>query len=834
MVIDKAWRSAAACAAAFVAAHAAVCAAAEPGKGKLAQWFEGLPEGTDPATISRRVTDQVLTTRPENYKPAGYYGNKGYGWNRIVQYSVVSLWMNAIECARLTGDEYRVGRLVRLFDDFLPGGEKHKVCSRPRHVDDAIFGSLPLEIYMAGGQQAYDNKCGRPCGSKVYLDMGLMYADTQWCEPCEASFKERESAPPDVQREYYAKGLSVQTRLWIDDMYMITALQSQAYRATGERKYIERAAAEMIFYLDRLQLKDGPAKGLFYHAPDVKYVWGRGDGWMAAGMALLLDLLPEDSPHRACIMDGYKLMMETLLKYQRKDGLWSQLIDMPDDTRNWGESSCTAMFAYAYLVGVRRGWLDGAKYGLAARRAYDALCARMDKWGNVAGTCEGTGKRNNLEYYFKRRQVNGDPHAQAPMLWIASTLLADGAGAVKGVKSPATSKLFETRVDPESGVVSYALVYGAPDDNRQSLYFITKSMTEDGRFLLFNYTVGNEKKGLRSPKILMVADLLEDRVKPVAQAENPDKTAIITGTPFVVDPFVECRENYIVYGSVKLGGFFRCDLAHPEKAVKLCGIPAEIASLGTIDYLYTHLTLTRDRKKAFLDIGAHRADGGRRFVQGMLDLATGGFDKWGETPFSCNHGQINPADDTLAMCAWEACWESDGREYQKKTSWYPRMWLMRKGWREMLPAKDRNFASHEIWDDDGKGISWCGRPGDYVYHHDLATGRQERWCGIRAARHNNVSPDKKYVVCDEEVGRWWRGCSWRVAFWNRETGRHVWLYSARPPLMPRDNQSRLHPDPHPHFVMHGRYVVCTANNADGHMDLYVTPVAQMVEMTGAQ
>ena len=183
------------------------------------------------------------------------------------------------------------------------------------------------------------------------------------------------------------------------------------------------------------------------------------------------------------------------------------------------------------------------------------------------------------------------------------------------------------------------------------------------------------------------------------------------------------------------------------------------------------------------------------------------------------------------MCAWEACWEKDGQEYRKKTGWYPRMWLMKKGWREMIPAKDRNFASHEIWDDDGTGFSWCGRPGDYVYHHDLATGKQERWCGIRGARHNNVSPDKKYVVCDDAPEAWWRGCKWRVGFWNRETGKHVWLYSTRPPLMPRDNQSKMHPDPHPHFVMQGQYVVCTANNADGHMDLYVTPVAQMIEMT---
>ena len=775
----------------------------------LAPYFENLPEGADPATVSRSIADQFMTTRPENYMPAGYHGNNGYGWNRIVQYSVVSLWMNAIECARLTDDAYRTERLVRLFDDFLPGGAKNGICSRPRHVDDAIFGALPFEIYM-------QNKDSRS------LDMGLMYADTQWCEPCEATFRERESAPPDVQREYYAKGLSVQTRLWIDDMYMITALQSQAYRATGDRKYIERAAAEMILYLDKLQLKDGPAKGLFYHAPDVPFVWGRGDGWMAAGMALLLDNLPKDSPHRARIMEGYRLMMETLLMYQRKDGLWSQLVDMPDDPRNWGESSCTAMFAYAYLVGVRHGWLDGATYGPAARRAYDALCARMDKWGNVAGTCEGTGKRNDLDYYFNRHQVNGDPHAQAPMLWIASVLIADGAGAVKGIKTAATSKLFETRVDPESGVVSHALVYGAPDDNRQSLYFITKSMTEDGRFLLFNYTKGNERKG-RGPRVLMVADLQKDEVRELG---DPGMT-----------PFVDCKEDYIVYGRLKQNpGFYRQNLDDPGREVKLCDIPRVLTEMGRVRSLATHLTLTRNREKAFLDASVIAPDGATNYVQGLVTLASGEFESWGTTDFCCNHGQLNPMRDDLALCAWEEAWLAQGQAYMKKTGWYPRMWLVEPGGkRTLVPARDRNFASHEVWDDDGRGFSWCGRgilePGDYVYHHDLATGRQERWCGIPGARHNNVSPDNRYVVCDEAPERWWRGCKWRVAFWNRETEKGVWIYSTRPALMPRDNPSRLHPDPHPHFVMGGRYVVCTANNADGHMDLYVTPVSQLVKLT---
>jgi rhamnogalacturonyl hydrolase YesR len=85
-------------------------------------------------------------------------------------------------------------------------------------------------------------------------------------------------------------------------MFMITAVQAQAYRATGERKYIDRAAKEMVVYLDSLQQPNG----LFYHAPDVPFFWGRGNGWMAAGMSELLWSLPKDNPDRERIMEGYR------------------------------------------------------------------------------------------------------------------------------------------------------------------------------------------------------------------------------------------------------------------------------------------------------------------------------------------------------------------------------------------------------------------------------------------------------------------------------------------------------------------------------------------------
>lgn len=117
-----------------------------------------------------------------------------------------------------------------------------------------MFGSLCLELYKI-------------TKDKRYLDLGISYADTQWELPGNAKAKEK---------EWDAKGYSWQTRLWIDDMYMITIVQTQAYKVTGDRKYIDRAAKEMVLYLDELQRPNG----LFYHAPDVPFIGDVVmDGW---------------------------------------------------------------------------------------------------------------------------------------------------------------------------------------------------------------------------------------------------------------------------------------------------------------------------------------------------------------------------------------------------------------------------------------------------------------------------------------------------------------------------------------------------------------------------
>jgi len=267
---------------------------------------------------------------------------------------------------------------------------------KPDHVDYCVFGSVPLELYMQTKDQQY-------------LKVGQHIADKQWGPP------EGPRAKPESQ-VWYDKGYTWQTRLWIDDMFMITAVQAQAYRATGDRKYIDRAAKEMVMYLDSLQMPNG----LFYHAPDVPFYWGRGNGWMAAGMSELLRSLPKDNPNRARIMKGYQTMMASLLKYQAEDGMWRQLID---DPASWPETSCTGMFTFAMITGVKNGWLDAKTYGPAARKGWLALISYLNENNDIREVCEGTNKKNDRQYYLDRGRLTGDLHGQAPVLWCASALL---------------------------------------------------------------------------------------------------------------------------------------------------------------------------------------------------------------------------------------------------------------------------------------------------------------------------------------------------------------------------------------------------------------------------
>lgn len=330
-------------------------------------------QGNDERVVGKMVVENLLS---RDYM---LYGNKG------LHYAEACTAVGALRFAQNTGDKELLDRIISRYQSMLEPEEGNKLITRHSHVDHNVMGIVPLQIYLATGDERYRR-------------FGLTFADTQWDDTLD-------------------NGLTSQTRWWIDDMYMVGMLQIQAFRAAGDTKYADRAAMQLTEYIKKLQQDNG----LFYHGPAFHYHWGRGNGWVASSMAEVLKSLPKDHKLRPELMDAYKKMMVSLLKYQSDNGMWRQLIDYE---YSWGESSCTAMFAYAMTVGVNNGWLDEKEYAPAVEKAWKALCGHLDRNGNIREICVGTGQTDDIEFYLKRPRTLGDFHGQAPFLWLTSERLS--------------------------------------------------------------------------------------------------------------------------------------------------------------------------------------------------------------------------------------------------------------------------------------------------------------------------------------------------------------------------------------------------------------------------
>lgn len=290
-------------------------------------------------------------------------------------------WYGSIAVANLTGNNQLLDSLVTKFNP-LKQNFTSAMFGGEAHVDRYIFGMVPLEIYL----QTLDDS---------YLSLGTDTADRQQS--------------------------TNQTRNAIDDMFMMTGLQLQAYRATGDSKYLDFMSNTMVDYLGAQQ-----SNGLFFHnVSQARTHWGRGNGWFAAGMAEMMRDLPETHPNYAAIENGYKKMMEGLLPFQLDDGLWSQVIDLPNDPSNWGETSGTAMFTYAMVAGVKRGILDAATYVPVIEKAWQGLQNQINDNGDIRNVCVGTWYKSSPQEYMGLTRLTGDGHGQAPVLWVAAELLRE-------------------------------------------------------------------------------------------------------------------------------------------------------------------------------------------------------------------------------------------------------------------------------------------------------------------------------------------------------------------------------------------------------------------------
>jgi rhamnogalacturonyl hydrolase YesR len=211
--------------------------------------------------------------------------------------------------------------------------------------------------------------------------------------------------------------------VWLDDMFM--GIPTVAYMGvlTGDGKYFDEAARQVLQFAQRMWV---PEKGLFRHGwveemdPHPAFHWGRANGWAILTMCEVLDVLPVSHPKYGEILNLLKAHAAGLARLQQHDGFWHQLLDRND---TYLESSATAIYTYCLAHGVNQGWLDAKAYGPVAQLGWHAVASSVNAKGQVENVCVGTGMAFDPAFYAYRPTHVMAAHGYGPVLWAGAEMI---------------------------------------------------------------------------------------------------------------------------------------------------------------------------------------------------------------------------------------------------------------------------------------------------------------------------------------------------------------------------------------------------------------------------
>lgn len=242
---------------------------------------------------------------------------------------------------------------------------------RLHHADDVAISYSYIYIDMADGRRNFVNL--EP--TKKFLDAHL-YDDDNWKAGTDKS----------------AEGKTI-LWWWCDALFMAPPVLNLYANHTKQPKYRDEMHK---FYMQTYNQLYDEEEQLF--ARDMRFVWkgsaddrkepngkkvfwSRGNGWVFAGLALLLEDMPQDYEHRPFYEKLYKEMAEKILEIQPEDGLWRTSLLSPE-SYDHGEVSGSGFHTFALAWGINNGLVD-KKHTSSVKKAWNALAAAQHEDGRV-------------------------------------------------------------------------------------------------------------------------------------------------------------------------------------------------------------------------------------------------------------------------------------------------------------------------------------------------------------------------------------------------------------------------------------------------------------------
>lgn len=221
------------------------------------------------------------------------------------------------------------------------------------------------------------------CIGQFYLGMYDKYESVEMLAPIQSRADWIMANPGDSSMNYRNK----QSWTWCDALFMAPPVFACLSEITGNPAYVEFMHRN---YLRTYRHLFDPDSKLFFRddsyfgkkeANGSPVFWGRGNGWVIAGIADILQFLPAGAELRPFYEHLFVELASRLSQLQDENGFWHASLLDPQSYPS-PETSSTALITYALAYGLNHGLLDDS-YRPVVGKAWKALVSVVDEEGKV-------------------------------------------------------------------------------------------------------------------------------------------------------------------------------------------------------------------------------------------------------------------------------------------------------------------------------------------------------------------------------------------------------------------------------------------------------------------
>lgn len=215
--------------------------------------------------------------------------------------------------------------------------------------------------------------------AQTYLGLLRDYDEPRMLLPTEAQFDALMKQPDNPAKPVW---------WWCDALFMAPPVWARLSAATHDPAYLDYMdrqwwitsallydPQEHLFFRDASFLKKHESNGQ-------KLFWSRGNGWVMAGLARVLDQMPANYPSRPKYVEQFKQMAESVARIQGPDGLWRPGLLDPG-AYPLPEVSGSAFFVYALAWGVNQHILNRRTYLPVVSKGWRGLVAHIYEDGRL-------------------------------------------------------------------------------------------------------------------------------------------------------------------------------------------------------------------------------------------------------------------------------------------------------------------------------------------------------------------------------------------------------------------------------------------------------------------